>query len=181
VTANSPDPEQLEKQGMQAFKRGRFDDAAQAFRQARWGYEQLGQDVRAAQAANSLCVALLQAGKHEQALEAVRGTPQLLHQAGEMALEAQATGNLASALEACGHSAEAEAAYRKAADDFMKLGDQENRAHTLKALSQLQLRRGRPLEASVSMQAALESQPDAGLRQRWLRKLLDWPFRLLGR
>jgi tetratricopeptide (TPR) repeat protein len=181
VTANLPDPEQLEKQGMQAFKGRHFDDAARAFRQARLGYEQQGQDVMAAQAANGLCVALLQAGKHEQALEAVRGTPEILDQAGETALAAQATGNLASALEACGHSAEAESAYRKAADDFAKLGNPENRAHTLKALSQLQLRRGRPLEASVSMQAALEAQPHAGFRQRWLRRLLEWPFRLLGR
>lgn len=121
--------------------------------------------------ANSLSVALLQAGRPQEALQAVQGTVEVFAELGDQQREAMATGNLAAALEACGELPSAETHYRQAADLFRKFGDEEAERHTLAALSQLQLRQRRPLEAAATMGAA---RADRSLRGR----LLSWLLRL---
>ncbi len=166
---------------MAAFRDGRFEAAASGFRAVQRAHAAAGDELRSVEAANNLSVALLQAGHPQDALEAVRGTPELLARLGDPRRAAQAYGNLAAALEACKDFAGAEAAYNQASELFASLGDDENRSHTLRALSQLQLARGRPLEAVASMQAGLAGQTRPSVRQRVLRWLLRWPARLLGR
>jgi hypothetical protein len=126
-----------------------------------------------------LSVSLVQVGRPQEALAAVEGTPQGFDDLGDASNAAKARGNLASAQEACGDHAAAEASYRLAADRFAQLGDRENHNFTMKALSQLQLRRGQPLMAAISLQSALEDKPNPGLRERWILRLLKFPFRLL--
>lgn len=155
-------------------------DAARGFAAARDLFAQAGERAQAAEASNNLCVAWLQAHRPLEALKAVEGTPELFAERGDRQRAAQAMGNLATALEATGDSTGAERAYRDALRQFEALGDQEGQATILASLSHLQLKHGRPLEALASMQAGLDHRPHRSLRDRWIRRLLDLPSRLLG-
>jgi tetratricopeptide (TPR) repeat protein len=181
VTPTAPTLESLAQRALQDFRQGRFADAAEAFRVVQEGHGAAHDPSAAAEAANNRSVALLQAGRPEEARRAVMGTPEIFDLAGDAARAAQAVGNLATAAEACGDQAEAEGGYREAARRFAELGDAESQALVLASLSQLQLTRGRPLEALSTMQAGLERRPRRGLRDRWLQQLLKLPSRLLGR
>lgn len=180
MSLDSPAPSPLESQAMQAYRQGHLEEAAQGFAAARQAYSEAGDAARAAEMANDLSVTLLRCGRPHQALEAVRGTERFFDELGDRTRAAQAYGNLASALEACGDAVGAEQAYRQAVELFEEAGDPENRARTLTAVSQLQLRRGRPLEAIMNMQSALEHQPRLNWRQRLLRWLLHLPSKLQG-
>ena len=181
MTLASPTPESLAQRALQDFRQGRFADAAEGFHAVQQIYEAAQNLTAAAEAANNRSVALLHAGQPPEARRAVVGTAETFDRAGDGARAAQAIGNLATADEACGDLAAAERGYQDAARRFAGLGDAENQAAVLASLSQLQLKRGRPLEALSTMQAGIESKPHRGLRERWLGRLLDLPGRLLGR
>lgn len=179
MTGPAPTPESLAQRALQDFRQGRFADAAEGFRAAREAYERAGNLPAAAEAANNQSVALLQAGRPQEARQAVDGTPEVFERAGDSLRAAQAVGNLASAAEACGDLEAAERLYQAAQERFAVLGDGAAQATLLKSLSQLQLKRGRPLEALATMQAGLEQKPRRSLRDRWLQRLLRLPSRLL--
>jgi tetratricopeptide (TPR) repeat protein len=180
VSLDNPVPSALESQAMAAYRQGRLEEAAQGFAAARQAYLEASDAAKAAEMANDLSVTLLRCNRPQDALEAVRGTEQLFSQLEDRPRAAQAYGNLASALEACGDTAGAERAYRQAISLFGEIGDAENRARTLTAVSRLQLRRGHPLEAVITMQGALEDEPHLSRRQRLLRWLLRIPSKLQG-
>lgn len=178
---NTPTSSGLEEdqRGLSRYQAGDLEGAIVHFTQARQAYETAGDRPKALEVRNSLSVALVRAGRPSEALAVVEGTPQAFDELGDPSDAAKAYGNLASAQEACGDHAAAEASYRLAADRFAELGDRENHNFTMKALSQLQLRRGQPLMAALSLQSALEDKPNLGLRERWILRLLKVPFRLL--
>lgn len=179
MSGSSTDPAEQERLGMEAYRQDRLDDAAEHLRAAQRAYLERGDRGKAAEMANNLCVSLLRDGRPQEALEAVLGTAQVFVDLGDEAKAAQAFGNLASALGSCGDAAGAEEAYHEAANRFTSLGDKESLAHTMKALSRLQLREGRVFEAITSMQTGLEGQSKPGIRGRILRRLLNFPFRFL--
>lgn len=166
---------------MEAYRDGRLEQSIDLFRSIHQAYSDRGDRLKTAETANNLCVVFLQAQDPQSALEFVRDTPDTFLELGEERYAAQAYGNLGSALEACKQVDEAEQAYRAAADIFARLNDNDQHAYTLQALSRLQLRQGRHLEALSTMQQGLEATPRPGFRKRLLRRLLSWPFRLLGR
>jgi len=177
----APAPDAVAQRALLAFRQGRFAEAAEGFGDARRAYGAAGDQPAEAEAANNLCVALLQAGRPDEALRAVEGTPESFDRLGDPARAAQALGNLASALEACGDLVAAERTYTQALQRFADLDDRQAQATILSSLSQLQLKRGRPLDALTTMQAGLERKPRRGLRDRWVQRLLALPSRLLGR
>jgi tetratricopeptide (TPR) repeat protein len=179
VSASSA-PESLEKEAVAAFQSGQLDVAIEAFRAAREAYRQDGDRLKAAEMANNACVALLKSGRPQEALQAVKGTKEVFLNANDERRAALAWGNLGAALEACGDLAAAEDAYRQATTLFANLDDDEARAFTHQALSRLQIRQGRAVEAVTTMQAGLADRP-LSLRDRILRFLLRLPSRLTGR
>lgn len=180
MTDPTPTPESSAQRALQDFRQGRFADAARGFQAARESFEQAGDVANAAEAANNLCVALLQARQPVEALRAVQGTPEVFDGLGDAQRAAQAVGNLASALEATGDLSAAEHAYQQALERFTNLKDREAQATILSSLSQLQLKRGRPLEALTTMQAGLDQKPRRSWRDRWVRRVLDLPSRFFG-
>jgi hypothetical protein len=130
---------------------------------------------------NNLCVALIQDNRPEDALAAVEGTWEVFHARGDDLRAAQAYGNLATAQEACGDLNGAEKAYSKAARLLGKAGDEEARAQTLAALSRLQLKQGKPVQAVSSMQSGLEGSSRLSIGKRFLRWVLSLPSRILNR
>jgi tetratricopeptide (TPR) repeat protein len=181
VNPEVPPPDHLEQQALSAFREGDLQAAIDAFLAARQRYLDQGHHSKAAEMGCNLAVSLLEAGRAEDALQAVEGIPEIFLDLGSENLAAQAFGNLGAALEANQRYQAAEAAYRNAADLFSKHGDIENSRYTLQALSRLQLRQGRPVEALTTMEAGLEGQTQLGLRDRLLRRLLKLPYRLFGK
>jgi len=176
VTPGNLDPADLERQGLDAYRKGRLAEAVQRLQAALEGYRARGDRLRSAETSNNLSVVLLKTGEPRQALDAVTGTAAVFEAAGDPLRQAQAIGNEAAALEGVGRLDEAERTYRQAVDSFRRLGENEAEAQTWQALAALLLRRGRPVEAATSAQAGLEASPRPGWR-RWLRSVLRFLYR----
>lgn len=161
-----------------AFQHGKYAQAAEGFATALKSYQTLNDDLMAAETANNLSVALLQAGEPEAALEAVGSTEETFNQAGDVSKQAIAIGNRASALEALKRLDEAEAEYQRCADLLEAAGESEMRVHVMKSLAALQIRRGKQVDALISMQAGLRGKKNRSLKERLLSKLLEFPFKL---
>ena len=165
---------------MRAYRRGDLPAATQGFKAASEAFVRSGDELSAAEAANNLCVALLQVGRPQEALASVQGTPAVFEGHNDFARAAQGYGNLGNALEDCGCMSEAGEAYRRSLDLFRSLGEREGEALILQRISQLQLRQGQPIEALAAMQASLGAAPRGGLLRRWLARLLTLPARFLS-
>jgi hypothetical protein len=93
--------------------------------------------------------------------------------------QALAIGNQAAALEGLKRLDEALERYRLSASLLKQVGDEENRSVVLKSISSLQIRTGHQLEALATMDAALSNQKKLSLQERFLKKLLNVPMRML--
>ncbi len=173
--------DELERLALESYHSGLYEKSIELFSLAREHYLKDQDANKAAEIANNLCVVMLAAKQPQSALELVHDTPEYFLSQGDDNRAAQAYGNLASALEACGQTSAAEHAYHQAIGLFGKIGDSDNYSATLQALSRLQLRQGKPLDALSTFQSGLETMPKARARDRLLRQLLKWPFRLIGR
>jgi tetratricopeptide (TPR) repeat protein len=168
------------KQAMDLYRQGQTDEAVQAFTALQEIYQSNGDQVKADEMANNLAVALLELNQAEKAIKLVEDTPERFLRAEEPILAAQAYGNMGAALAAADRVEEAERAYRQSLKLFQEQGHDEGMTFVGQALSQLQLKQGRALEALASMEASLEGQKKPGLRHRILQRLLKLPFRLTG-
>jgi tetratricopeptide (TPR) repeat protein len=181
MTDHHKSVDELEHHALASYRSGRFAESIESYSAARKRYLDEQNLNKAAEIANNLCVVMLAAKQPQAALDVVRDTPEFFTSQGDEIHAAQAYGNLASALEACDQISSAEEAYRQAIRLFEKFGDSDNYSATLQALSRLQLRQGKPLDALSTMQGGLDSMTKPRMRDRVLRQLLKWPFRLLGR
>ena len=170
---------QVVKRAQASYHAGRFVEAASLFEQASRQYSEAGDGLQAAEMANNRSVALLQSGNGKKALEAAEGTDQVFAQAGDVRRQALALGNQAAALENLNQQEDALARYRQCAELLKQAGDDESRVPVLKAISALQIRTGHQFEALASMDAALNNQKKLSPQERFLKKLLDIPMRML--
>jgi tetratricopeptide (TPR) repeat protein len=178
-----PDTRNLDRRtklAMDHYRKGRAEEAIEEFTSLQQIYEASGDQVKADEMANNLAVALLEVDQAEEAIKWVEDTPERFLGSNQPILAAQAYGNMGTALAAAGRVDEAEQAYRQSLSLFQEQGHDDGSAFVGQALSQLQLKQGRALEALASMEASLEGQKKPGLRQRILQKLLKLPFRLTG-
>ena len=157
----------LTTNGEKAFKTGRYEAAAQCYREAAAWYQEIGDTAKAAEMANNLSVALLQSGDFQAALEAAQGTDLVFAQAGDQRSQALALGNQAAALEALNRLGEALEMYQKCSDLLKQAGDAEYRAYVLKSISALQMRTGHHFEGLASMDAALSNKKQLNLQERF--------------
>ncbi|MBW8011381.1 MAG: hypothetical protein FVQ83_09095 [Chloroflexi bacterium] len=174
-------PNEFSQAGTKAYNSGDYLAAAQHFEAASTGFAAQGDELSAAEMANNLSVALLQAGEAQASLDATLGTPVIFEAANDALRQAMALGNAAAAFDALNRIEEAEEAYKRSIKLFDELGEQDLRANVLQSLSNLQLRSGRQLEALATMQAGMEDIKRPNLRQRMLKKLLKTPFKLFNR
>lgn len=174
-------PEQLAKEGKQAYQRGDYPAAAALFEAARHGYTGSNEALNAAEMANNASVAYLQAGEAQAALQAAEGTAAIFAQAGDLRRQGMALGNLGSALEALARPDEALQAYQQSAEVLQQCGEDELRASVMQSISGLQFRTGRQLQALASMQDGLEGIKRPSPKQKFLKRLLRIPFEMLNK
>ena len=173
------DQEQLTKQGKEAYQRGDYGAAAKLFQAAAQGYASAGDKLSEAELLNNCGVAYLRAGDGKAALQAIDGTPATFATAGDIRRQGLALGNLGDAFESVGRKQEAADVYTQSADLLERAGEDEMRAHVLQALSKLQLKSGRQIEALATMEAGLDGFKKPSLKQRLLKKLLRIPFKMM--
>jgi len=92
-----------------------------------------------------------------------------------------ALANNAAALEGLKNFSEALQLYEQSSDLFKQIGENELRAYVLKSISAIQLRQGKQFEAVASMQASLDNKPNPGIKDRFVKRLIQWVYKLLGR
>jgi tetratricopeptide (TPR) repeat protein len=171
--------QQLAKEGQQAFQRGDYEKAARSFQAAYQSYVTSQDSLNAAEMANNASVAYLKAGDCPAALQLVEGTAEIFARAGDIRRQAMALGNLGAALEGIHRFQEAEDAYQQSADLLKQVGEDKLRLNVMQSLSNLQLRSGKHLQALSSMQAGLEDVNRPSPKQRFLKKLLEVPFKMM--
>lgn len=162
---------ELTEEGKAAYKRGDYLASARAYQAAAQGYEATGDALTAAEMLNNSSVAYLRLGDGEGALQAVEGTPDVFASAQDIRRQGIALGNLGAALDAVKRTDEAADAYRRSADILGEVGEGDLRAHVLKSLSVLQLRRGDQMEAVTTMQASLDAGEKSGAKGNIFSKL----------
>ena len=172
-------PQQLSEEGKTAYRRGDYLAAARVFEAASQGFKTAGDPLNAAEMANNSSVAFLQAGEADAALNAVEGTDQTFSMAGDTKRQGMALGNRAAALEALDRLDEAIEAYQQSAALLEQAGEDQLRANAMQALSALQFRMGRQLQALATMQSGVEGVRRPSPKQRFIKQLLHIPFDML--
>lgn len=176
-----PDAAELKAQGLAFFRQEQLPEAAERFAQSASAYAAAGEPLQAAEARNNLGVVRLAQQDWDGALAAVAGTPELFAAANDHLREAQAIANQANAHDGAGHLEPAAERYERAIELFTELGETETRAACWKALSGVQLKQNKQLQAMASMQAGLKLAPKLNAREKTLKGLLDQAFKLMGR
>lgn len=174
-------PEKLQQEGKTAYEREEYEEAVRAFEAAERGYAAAGDPLNAAEMANNRSVTLLQMGDAQGALNAVGNTPDIFAEAKDTRRHAMALGNKAAALAELGNREEAEKLYWESAKLLNEIGETALRASVLQAISRLQMRSGRMMEAVASMQSGLDQVEKPSFTQRMLKKLLQVPIKMLNR
>jgi|SRR6185436_4138047 len=172
---------ELKEQALTAFQADHLAEAAEKFAAAAQAFAEAGDHGAAAEMKNNLCVVHLAEKRWDAALAAVEGTPKVFHDLGDRLREGQALSNLAAAHDGAEHSDLAAELYTQAIDLFAELGEKENRAACLKALSALQIKQGKQFQALASMQAALDHTSKLSAREKTLKGLLDQAMRMIRR
>ena len=142
------------------------------YEQARAAFIAEGNVLQAARAANDLGVVYYLLGRHDDARQTFQDALASFEQLGDVLGQAKSIGNLAPLLERAG----AEKNYLRAGELFHQIGEKTFEHDTYRALSQMQLQRGRWLEALASYDRALAAKGGS----RFLRWFLQIPLRLLG-
>lgn len=174
-------PQQLDREGQNAFRSGRYLEAAAAFERAAAGFTAAGDAPSAAEAANNRSVALLKGGDAAGALQAASGTEAVFAAENDSRREGMACANQAAAFEGLNRLEEALEWYGRSAELLKRAGEKELRAMVLENITSLQLRTGKQLQALASMDAALENKPRLSVKERFLKKLLKTPLDMLRR
>ena len=172
---------QIIDQARTAYQDEDYSNAAELYKVAENEYSAAGDPLSAAEMANNRSVALLKAGDAKGALQAVEGTDAVFSGANDEKRQAMALANKAAALEALKKFPEALDAYEQSNEILKRIGENDLRAYVLKSISAVQLRQGKQLEAIASMQASLDTKPNPGVKDRFMKRLIQQVFKLLSR
>jgi tetratricopeptide (TPR) repeat protein len=158
------------------YDAGNTRESILMFEQARAAFLAEGNVTQAAHVANDLGVVYYLVGRREEAKKILQDALASFEQLGDIAGQAKALGNLAQVLDKLGDRANAERNYHRAGELFHQIGERMMEYFTYRALSQMQLQRGRWLEALHSFDRALAAKGGSTL----LRWFFQIPLKLLG-
>jgi tetratricopeptide (TPR) repeat protein len=173
-------PQMIEK-AKSAYEMEDFEEAARWYDRAGSQYSLQADHLNAAEMSNNRSVCLLRSGNYQAALSSSKGTEKVFAKVGDFRRQAMALGNQAAAYEAMQRNDEAISLYQQSNELLKQIDDHELRLYVLQSLSGLQLKRRQYLQALATMQAALDIKQNLTLRERILKKLLQFVFSLLGR
>ncbi len=165
------DPIALAEQGKDEYAKGNHATAAGFFLQAAQAYENVQDELNAAEMMNNRSVALLQAGKAKEALEATDGTEEIFQKAGDIKRQGVAVGNRAAALEGLRKVDDALAEYERAADLLEEAGEGDMHSAVRTAAANLNLKRGRISAAQMDVYDSMRLAEKPNFTRRILKFL----------
>ena len=165
------DPNNLARQAKSAYEKEDYAGAAQLFEQAAQAYDADGASLDSAEMKNNASVAWLQAKNAKHALAVLAGTVEIFDMAGDLRRQGLALGNEGAALEALNRNDEAAKKFVASAELLERSGDDQMRAEVMKALSALQVKTGKPVDAFISMQVGVAGVQNPTFKQRILKTL----------
>ena len=172
-------PRQLAQKAQEEYQKKNFISAAGLYKAAAEGFLTSGDELKAAEMANDCSVAYLKGGNGQAALDATSGTDKVFEQKGDIRQQAIALGNQAAAMENMQRFDEAIATYLKSAELLKEVGEFELRAYVMQALSRIQMRRRRYLEAYATLREGIMGIRKPNFKQRLLKSLIQIPYNFL--
>lgn len=163
----------LTKQFQEAYRQGRYKEAAGLCGLMAADFEIKGDQLSAAEMNNNRSVAFLKAGQAQAALKAAEGTDQIFAANGDIRRQALALGNQAAALQALGQLHEAVIRYKESARLLEQTGDKEMYALVMKSLSAIYMKQGKKLDTVIALQASLEDSQHLSAREKTVKKFLN--------
>ncbi len=167
------------EEGFEAFKAGRFTEAAHSFGLAATWYAEQGDLAMQAEMANNQSVAFLKANLPEEALRTAMGTDQIFANQNDRRREGIALANQAAAMEALGNLDRSTHLYRRSAEQLKQAGETQLRIISLQLLSTAHFRQGHFWEALGVKRQVLEEKETLSVPERILKKLLGAVFSLI--
>jgi len=162
----------LAADAIRVYQEGEYENAARLFGEAASVFQTQGKELDAAEMKNNQSVALLQAGDAQGSFDSAHGTAQVFFASGDFRRQGMAFGNEATALTSLGRLDEAMQSYRLSAEALEKAGEDQLRATVMQALAGIQLRKGKIMDALLSMQIGLAGVKQPSLKQKILRGML---------
>jgi tetratricopeptide (TPR) repeat protein len=166
------DAKTLAEQGKQEYGKGAFLFAADKFAQAAKAYQDVQDELNAAEMKNNESVAWVKAGKAEAALKATEGTEEIFQKAGDLKRQGIAIANRAAALEGLKKLNEAVVEYNRAAVIFEQLGEGDMHSVVRKASAEIFLKRGYIGNTQMDVFDSLRLVEKPTLSQRILKFLM---------
>lgn len=170
------DAKETHAQALKLFRDGSVDEAAAMLGTLRADLIAQKDEGQAAEVGNDLGVAYYRLGRLDAARDAFEQSRNLFEKLGNASGQARALGNLAQAQSRSGDKAAAEKNYARAAELFHDAGEKQFEFDTYRALSQMQMQRGRWLESLATYDHALAAKGGSGA----FRAFLKIPLKLIG-
>jgi len=171
--------ETLIKNAKKAYERKEYRQAAKLFSSIAESIPESDDPMQKAEMQNNSSVSWLLAGEPEKALEACLNTDVVFAQGNDIRKQAISLGNQAAAYEALGDTEMAIEKFQVASDLLKEIGDESLRAYVLQNLSGLQLKSGDQFASIATMHTALENKEKLSLKEKFLKKLLRIPFKMM--
>jgi tetratricopeptide (TPR) repeat protein len=171
----------LKEEGIRLFRFGEYDEAATVFEEARELYAARDDLKGQGEMLNNLGAIHTQERRWDEGLEAFNQAKALFESLEDKDGLAQTLGNLGTLYR---HQGEEEAAVerlKEAVSLFHELGDREKEAATLGVLSRIRLGQARWFEALHFYDLSLACIEPAGVKERFLRRLIQIPMNMLTR
>lgn len=172
-------PQDLLEKAKKAYGKKEYFQAAQLYAAIADSISETDNALQKAEMRNNSSVAWLLANEAENALAAALDTDLVFAEAGDLRRQAIALGNQAAAHDVLGELTLAIEKYQEASGLLKEINDDDLRAYVLQNLSALQLRTGDQFQSIATMHTALESKKKLSLKEKFLKKLLRVPFKIM--
>ncbi|MHB8133389.1 MAG: hypothetical protein ACYDH1_04100 [Anaerolineaceae bacterium] len=161
------------------YNEKKYSEAAQNYLELANQSSQEGNEIQAAEFKNNASVAFLLAGNCQAAYESSFQTELVFLKAGNQKFAGMSLGNQAAALEELGKNKEALELFEKGAQFLKEAGENDLRAYILKRISAIKLKQGHHLEALATMDNALDNVNSLSKKERFLKRLSNFVFKLI--
>ena len=168
---------EMQEQGIDAYRAGEYEEALEAFEQARKLAAEAGDRETEVEALGSLGVVHVELERWDDAHQFLDQALDVCDETGDQINKGKVLGNLGMMYARQGDEENAAEAYEQAIAIFQDLGESGYEKDIARQLSKLKFKKGSFLDALGSYREGLEDGEEATGTQRMARKL----FRLFGR
>lgn len=168
----------LHEQGIDLFRKAKFEAALQKFNEALQAPE--AQPKQVAEIYNDMGVTYKQLTDYPAAHQALDEAMARFTQIQDKKGQAQTLGNRGAVYEAEGRLEEAVETYKQSATILEELGESEMAMYVWQAISKLRTKQGQYIAAIGAYEEGIENMPEGSLKRKVLQQILKLPGGMLG-